>query len=165
MQAYLRTVLLLTVVMSVIGNVFAQGPSPCVYAGGSVVGQVVNSAGNAIPGTQVSVQSYGVSGVNSTGWFRLSNLIAGQNTLDISAPGYQSQQQSVDVVGCGGTVSVGQIVLAQSPQSTSSLPGFSGDLVIVIIVLVGLVGIAVGVLVTLPRRRRDSTTAGKLPMV
>jgi hypothetical protein len=86
---------------------FFAGVSPALCSqatgtGGTIEGVVTDPSGAVVPGAQV-VLSNGVTGYNQTeksgvdGAFRLSNIPPNNYRLDITSPGLQSSQQTIDV--------------------------------------------------------------------
>jgi len=66
---------------------------------GTISGTVVSTAGQPLPGAFISLPELGRTGVtNARGEFRLQNVPAGQQEIQVSSLGYRTETQTVTVV-------------------------------------------------------------------
>ncbi len=93
---------LLAVVIMLFAGASLALCSQATGTGGTIQGVVTDPSGAVVPGAQV-VLSNGATGYNQTektgvdGAFRLSNIPPNNYRLDITSPGLQSSQQTIDI--------------------------------------------------------------------
>ncbi len=120
----------LTVVLDVLTSyhVYQQYPPPTPSTGtsaGGITGKAVDGSlfwNPAVPGAQICLTDIsGCTSDNAAGNFNLTNVPAGQHTIQVTAPGYVASAQITVSVGTGGTANVGTISLAETnPWYTGS---------------------------------------------